>query len=193
MSYYIRYDGTYYKMDATTEISVTYPARLTEHPLHSRKSASDNYIVNSTKATIKGIITDIKTTNSANLLPTGEYIDEFVKLMSMRVPLYLKHRLDGEEEDGWFITSFNPSQNQRIGYGGSKQDGSVVQSFEINMTLQRALLAQGLRTDVVVAKGYEDALQKKNSSSKSTLQVDPETTAAERARARAAELRNTKY
>jgi hypothetical protein len=168
MSYYIQYNGIYYKLDATSDIQVTYPARTTSHPTHSKKTASDNYILDNPTATVNGIITDVKTARSLNRLGAGEYIDELLAIRGQRVPVGFKHRLDGEEEDNWFITSFSAKQDNQNGFGGVDREGNVVQSFKVNMTLERVTQARGLRTDVTVPVGFIDALSEKGTSSKST-------------------------
>ena len=188
MSYYLKHNAVVYMLDATTDISVTRSGQTTSHPTASRKRTSDNYILDNPKATLNGVITDIKLLNSQNPLKSGEYLDELDRLMEEKVFLSFKYRLDGEEEDFWLITSLNYRQDQTIGYGGTDSSGNVVQSFTVSMSLEREVPSQGVVADVEVPETFKLALGEKDSSSKSLKQFDEEDPVEldEEAKARAA-------
>lgn len=174
MSYFIRYNGVYYKLDATKDIDVVYPSRTTSHPTHSKQVAADNYILDNPTATYNGYITDIKSTSSLNQFGAGEYIDQLLSIRGKRVPVEFKHRLDGEAEDNWFITNFKVSQDRQNGFAGVDEFGVVVQSFKVSMSLERVDIGKGLTTDVVVPQAYIDDLANKESSSKATQSFSDE-------------------
>lgn len=174
MSYYLKYKGVEYKLDATSSISVTYPAKTTPHPTQSRKVAADNYIIENPTASVSGYITDIKTPTSLNKLSSGDYLDELLKIRGQRVGVLFKYRLDREAEDNWFITAFTFEQDTRNGFGGIDQQGNIVQAFRVSISLERVTQAKGIRTDVVVPQAFIDDISEKSTSSKSTQSYDDE-------------------
>ena len=175
MTYYIRLGDDYLILDSHKSISVTYPAKTTSHPTHRRENRADNYMRGNPTASILGIITDVQSASPQNTRGAGGYIDKLLEFMDAQKPLALKHRLDGEEEDNWFITNFSPSQDNQNGYGAITRDGDVVQSFKVSLTLERVDLAEGVVASVEVPKAYIDALQVKGSGSSSTATYDKTT------------------
>lgn len=178
MSYFIKVDNVFYYLDSTTSIEVTYPARLSTHPLHSKRSASDHYFTDQPTMTIEGVISDIKSAKSNDRTKgTQEYIDGLLRAMDRRIPLSVKHRLDKEEEPNWFITNFNPSQDTTYGFGGVKQgpdgNGKIIQSFRVSIQLSRALIAEGATTSVESPQAFKDVLQEQGRRSSSTQVFDP--------------------
>jgi hypothetical protein len=161
MTYYIRYDDTFLILNSHSDVNVTYPARTTSHPTADRKNKSDNYITDPPTAQFSGIVSDVFTSTSQNPLGAGGYIDKIKSIMEAGYPVKLKHRLDGEEESNWFITNFTPSQSNANGWGATKADGTIVQSFQISITLQQVIYAEGITEGVSVPKAYSDALAEK--------------------------------
>lgn len=160
MSYYIRYDDTVLMLNAYKDISVSYPARVTSHPTAGKVNSADNYIIDNATASFSGLVTDVMAPSSQNPLGAGGYINKLRSIMEARSPVKFKHRLDGEEEDFWFITNLNPSQDNENGWGADKpDDGGVVQSFKISVSLERVNIASGVSFDVKVPKAYTDSLQ----------------------------------
>lgn len=172
MTYYIRVDDDFLILDAHTDIQVTYPARTTSHPTQARKTASDNYILDNPTASFTGIVSDVQSPLTENKKGAGEYINRLLQVRDSRIAVKFKHRLDGEEEDNWFITSFTPSQNNRNGYGGTTPDEKVIQSFGISITLERVAKSKGLVTLVEVPKAYLDGLQKRSEGTGSTNSME---------------------
>lgn len=182
MSYFIRAGDVFYYLDATTSIDVTYPGKLSTHPLHSKETASDHYFTEQPTMNIEGVISDIKSARSNDReKSTQEYLDGLIRAMQRRTPLWVRHRLDKEEEPNWFITSFNPSQNTTNGFGGIRRgpngDDRVIQSFRVSIQLSRALIAEGATTSVEIPQAFKDVLQEKGRMSSSTQAFDD--TAAE--------------
>ena len=177
MSYYIRYDDTILLLNAHRDISVSYPAKVTSHPTAARVNSSDNYLLDNPTATFFGEVTDVIIPSSQNPLGAGGYIDKLRSLMLQQRPVKFKHRLDGEEENNWFITNINPSQDSTHGWGADKPDnGGVVQSFKISVSLEQVRLAVGITEEVKVPVAYKDALQveeKKTSVSKTHAADSP--------------------
>jgi hypothetical protein len=164
MSFYIKLGSTFYELDATTEITVTYPATLTTNPVHSKRNVSDNYFTEQPTMTIQGIVSDVKVAGNRGKQGTASYIDGLIAAMNTRTPLSVKHRLDKEEDPNWFINSFTPSQDQQHGFGGFRpgvdgKSSTVVQSFKISISLSQAIIAEAATLSVEVPKAYLDSLQ----------------------------------
>lgn len=190
MSYYIRIGDEFLIMDAHTSIRVKYPARTTSHPTHARTNKSDNYTVDNPTASVNGIVSDVITPLSSSKISSGSYVDKIKAAIRGQQPVKFKHRLDGEEESNWFITSLDPSQDNANGYGGSKADGSVVQSFKISITLEQVDLAEGITQEVEVPKAYIDALQKKETKSSTTSSYPDSVTDTRSAKEKAQDVAN---
>lgn len=165
MSFYIYYDNVYYYLDSTDEVSITDTGQLTSHPTADKKKKSDNFIKNAPTAVYSGLITDIITPTSLKQMSTGFYIDALIQSMNNKSSVGFKYRLDSPEESDWFITSFKTTQARGVGVGGIREDGSVVQSFRVDMTLQKALFTDIVEVEFVVPQAYLDSLQPKTESS----------------------------
>lgn len=168
MTYYIRVDDDFLILDAHTDIQVTYPARTTSHPTQAKKTASDNYVLDNPTASFTGIVSDVQSPLTENTKGAEEYINRMLEVMNSQVSVKFKHKLNGEEEDNWFITKFTPKQNNQNGYGTANPDGEVVQSFGISVTLERVAKSKGLTPIVEVPRAYIDGLQTKGGGSSST-------------------------
>lgn len=178
MSFYIKLGSTFYELDATTDIQVNYPATLTTNPVHSKRNISDNYFTEQPTMTIQGIVSDVKVTGNRGKKGTAAYIDGLLSAMKSRVPVSVKHRLDKEEDPNWFITSFTPRQNTLYGFGGTRPsaDGStstIVQSFEISISLSQAIIAEAATESVEVAQAYMDSLQTQSSKTATVQEFGP--------------------
>lgn len=165
MSYYIYYNNVRYFLDATTDISVTRQGRLTSHPTADKKTRSDNYVKDNPTATYSGVITDIITPSSLKQMSTGEYINALEQAMDSQSAVGFRYRLDGQEESDWFITSLKTSQNRTHGYGGTTPANQVVQSFNIDITLEKAVFTDIVQVEFNVPQSFKDALGDKTTSS----------------------------
>ena len=168
MTYYIAVGDDHIVLDAHEDIEVNYSGRTTSHPTQRKISASDNYILDNPTASFNGYVSDVQSPYTENTNGAGGYIDKLVAAMSLNTPVKFKHRLDGVEEDNWFITSFNYAQDNEFGYGGTRPDGKIIQSFYISVQLERVVLAQGATEDVRVDPKYTDSTQTKKDSASST-------------------------
>ena len=99
MSFYLSHNKAIFYLDATTRINYTDSARVTSHPTHDKKTSSDNYIIDNPKATVSGVITDVKVPSSLSKLPTLENIKGLKGLIYQKTPLNFKRLLGAEEED----------------------------------------------------------------------------------------------
>ena len=171
MTYYLRLGDDFLILDAHTDIEVTRTGRTTSYPTQRKTSASDNYIVDNPTSRYNGYVSDVQSPSSSNTDGAGGYIDKINSFMLNQTPVKFKYRLDGVEEDNWFITSFTHKQDNNYGYGGTKQDGTVVQSFYISVSLEQIQPAQGVSVEVKVPKAYLDGLQQKKNATASTLDV----------------------
>lgn len=171
MTYYLRLGDDFLILDAHTDIEVTRNARTTSHPTHRKTSASDNYIVDNPTARYNGYVSDVQSPSSENADGAGKYVDKIKSFIDTHTPVKFKHRLDGVEEDNWFITSFSNRQDNDYGYGGTKQDGTIVQSFYISVGLEQIQPAQGAVIDIRVPTAYIDGLQQKKNTTASTVGV----------------------
>lgn len=177
MSYFIKVNDIFYFLDSTTSISVEYPAKATELPIHSKRTVSDHYFTEQPKMSINGIVSDIKSARSNDPeMSSSDYIDGLRRAMLSGTPLRVKYRLDKEEEGGWFITNLNPQQDQQNGFGGTRRvmdpEGfmieNVIQSFKVQIQLKKIEYAEGSTTEVDVPQAYKDALQSKGNKTSST-------------------------
>ena len=172
MTYYLRLGDDFLILDAHTDIEVTRNARTTSHPTQRKTSASDNYIVDNPTSRYNGYVSDVQSPSSSNTDGAGGYIDKINYFMLNQIPVKFKYRLDGVAENNWFITSFTHKQDNNYGYGGTKQDGTVVQSFYISVVLEQIQPARGVSIEVKVPKAYLDGLQQKKDTTASTLAVN---------------------
>ena len=180
MSYiYFQADDVQFVMDSYTDGSAPLDAQLSSSPMLDGTSQSDNYIVGTPKVILSGIISDVKTANTKDKKNTGVWIDKIYSIMNNKQSVLLQHRVDIEPTDGWFITSFTPSQNQTYGVGAKKADGSFIQSFQVSIHFERPILAKGLTTTVQPPKAYLDAMQIKGGKAATTSQFDEEDTKQE--------------
>lgn len=170
--YYMRVNDTFFYLDATTQISVSYPARVSSNPMQDRSTQSDHYVVDQPTCTISGLITDIKILRTDQDKPTRKWIDDLLRMTrANRSPVSLKHSVDGDEEDNWFITNFTPTQdNSRHRVSHQSAGGTVQQAFSIRIQLKQGLLAKGITTTVQPSQAYLDALQEKGKKNTATQQ-----------------------
>ncbi len=179
MTYYLKLDDDYLILDSHSRIQVVYPARTTSHPTQSKQTQSDNYVLDNAKASIVGVVSDVQSATPQNTRGAGGYVDKLLEFRDRGLPLAFKHRLDREEEDNWLITSFTPSQNNVRGYGATSKDGSIIQSFDININLERITPAKGVSLVVSVPRAYIDGLQvegKGNASTNSLSETEEDST-----------------
>lgn len=173
MSYiYFQSGDVQFVMDSYSSVSAPLSGQLSGSPMQNGTQQSDNYIVGTPVVTMSGIITDVKTARSRDTKSTGSWIDRIYSIMNNRQSVLLQYRVDVEPSDGWFITSFNPNQDQTNGVGARRPDGTFVQSFKIDIQFTRPILARGLISTVQPPKAYLDSLQAKGNKSSATSQFD---------------------
>lgn len=177
MSFYLKLGSDFYQLDATTSISVTRPGSLTSNPMHSKVVQSDHYREDQWTMNIDGIISDVKSTRNLDNRGTADYIDGLERAMSRGSSLSVKYRLDKEEESNWFITNLTTNQNQEHGYGATRpgSDGvpsKIIQSFEVSMTLARAIIPTEVVAEVNVPQAFRDTLQNQGYRSTTTESFD---------------------
>lgn len=165
MSYYIYYNQVKYYLDATASMSVTDTAKLTSHPTADKKTRSDNYVKENPTATYSGYLTDIRTLKSLKQMSAGDYIDALRSAMDSKSSVVFRYRLDKSEETGWFITSIRTTQTKDYGVGFIGSDGKVVQAFQIDISLEKALYTEVLETEFNVPQSFKDGLQPQTTSS----------------------------
>lgn len=173
MSYiYFQSGDVQFVMDSYSSVSAPLTGQLSGSPMQSGTEQSDNYVVGIPVVTMSGIITDIKTARSRDTKSTGSWIARIRDIMNNKQSVLLQYQVDIEPSDGWFITSFNPSQDQTNGVGARRPDGTFVQSFRIDIEFKRPILARGLISTVQPPQAYLDSLQAKGSKSTATSQFD---------------------
>lgn len=173
MSYlYFQAGDVQFVMDSYSSVSAPLSGQLSGSPMQDGTQQSDNYTVGTPVVSMSGVITDIKTARSRDTKATGSWIDRIYSIMNNKQSVLLQYRVDGEPSDGWFITSFNPSQDQTNGVGARKPDGTFIQSFKIDIQFTRPILAKGLISTVQPPQAYLDSLQVKGDKSATTSQFD---------------------
>ena len=180
MAFYIRADDVFYFLDATTDIRTTRTSTLSKNPTANRKTASDNLINDTPTVSIQGVITDIKSPNGSSTLTFAQYLDGIGARRDSKLPFSLKYRLDLEDDDDWYITELEVSQNTTNGYGGESSRG-VVQSASISIQLQKALYPEAITVIVDTSTAYSDALSTKKEKAASTASFSDAKTNEERA------------
>lgn len=172
MTYYIANGDDHYILDAHEDISTTYSGQVTSHPTARRQNAGDNYRLTNPTARFNGEVTDVVSPFSLNERGAGGYVDDLKELMDKQIPVTFKRTLHGPEEQNWFITSFTASQRKGKGYGGTKEDKTVVQSFSINISLEQVQVSQGAVSFIGVPKANIDGLQVEGKGSSATKELD---------------------
>lgn len=175
--FYFRVEDTFFYLDSTTDVKTVYPADISSSPMQAGEDQSDNYIIKQPICSMSGRITDIKTANSADTRPTGQWIDDFLsRVRDNGSSVILKNRVDAEETQNWFVTNFTVSQDNKtycVGYQDSQ--GGVTQSFRVQIQFKQTLLARGITSTVQPSQAYIDPLQSKGKKNAATQQFDETT------------------
>lgn len=162
-------------MDATSTIKETQKATTTSNPVSNRKQATDAYLPQNPTVILSGVVSSIKTLQSANVLSMDQYLDGLESAMDSLSPVFLKKRLSKAEEGNWFITSFTREQDNKNGFGTQTTSGTIIESCRVSLTLTRNLFAKGLQATTNVPNEFRDLLEEKQEVSSSTGSLDEST------------------
>lgn len=177
-AYYIRAtlpsgEDVFYFLDSTSQVTASFPAKLSQNPLANGKTVADNYTVDPVTLTYAGKITDIKSANPAEgTKTTKQYLDGLNNIMRSGRPVSALYHVGRPEAENCFFTSLEVTQDNVNGYvGASSLDGQPVNSYKISFTLQQALYARGAQVAAVPATEFSSAFQEKIKSSATTQEV----------------------
>lgn len=180
-AYYIRAtlpsgEDVFYFLDSTSQVTTSFPAKLSQNPLANGKTVADNYVVEPVTLTYAGRITDIKSANPAEgTKTTKQYLDGLNNIMRSGRPVSALYHVGRPEAENCFFTSLETTQDNVNGYvGASSLDGQPVNSYKVSFTLQQALYARGAQVAAVPAGEFSSAFQAKMKSSATTQEVGEE-------------------
>lgn len=135
--YYIATDdGQYFELDCTEEMSISSPGRLTKYTLQSGASVSDHYINENKTASLKGIITDVKTGAKERDLekPTDIFLTGIEKVKQDKIPFkfYYRNTTSGGVRylDNCMFTNVTASQSAALPAAGDWYSYGVDMAFE---------------------------------------------------------------
>jgi len=163
--YYIKTaDGSYFEMDATTDMTISYPGRATDFPLEDGESASDHYINENTRITFSGVITDIKSAQgkaNPRVKATDSYINGLKKAKDKKLPFTVFYAEKLEPITNCVFESLEISQDNKNGTSGP------VSSYKINFTAKQIRFGKAATNTTVTAPVVADASVEKAASDKS--------------------------
>lgn len=127
------YEKLFFELHATTEISVSFPSKLTSYPIETGQEVTDNIVLEPITVSFSGIITDVGSfssigrnaaddaiTNNDNntLLSIEDYIFYLRKLRSEKevFAVWFSERISGIDFiDSAILTTFDLSKTTEIG------------------------------------------------------------------------------
>lgn len=174
--YYIRTpSNVIYSLDATTSMTYISSGNPTSFPVESGASLSDHYVNSNVRASISGIITDVKSlsTSKGSSKSTEDFIRELTTLKESGNPFTVIIGSKLQEIRNCVFTSLSVFQR---GTQGSRRyaDGKTVASYEIEMSFEQIRIARGAKatTTNFVAPDQTDEFVAKKKTGEATKEVD---------------------
>ena len=163
--------GDVYTLDATESFQLTESGTPTEYTIESGAKVSDHYVSESKELSISGVITDMKTTSSANSKNTGDFLGGLMKIKAIGDPLTLYWRggateLLDEFIENLVITRLEVSQDVVHGFALGRHSYKITIGFKQIIFAERATI----RMEKVLANKKSDT---KDSNANTTQPTTP--------------------
>lgn len=164
--FYLQSENDIYVLNATTKVTRSSPASLSNSIVEDGGFSSDNYVLRPVTVSFSGIITDISTFRGTSYdKGTEEYLKGLKQIQIDKKPLTV-HYSDNQPPDvNCFFTNFMHTQDSENG----RVKGGI-NSFKVDFTLQKVRYGLGAQSVARPSSVLSESVQpktKKNSTTKS--------------------------
>ncbi|MCP3921259.1 MAG: hypothetical protein GY714_01610 [Desulfobacterales bacterium] len=162
-----------YELHATTNINVSFSSTVTNYPIETGSSVSDNVVMNPASVSFRGVLTDVAQSKTVSITSALNLISGKNPDVPKKLEEYIKDLRDLQFKKTVFTVSFSGNDDGKIS-GIQKailtkfdisKDASLGKSWEVDITLQeirfasRALTVDAPKDDFkhLTAKNKEDS------------------------------------
>lgn len=166
-AYILSQEGEVFALHATTRIRTSYPGKLSQTLVESKKIVSDNYTLHNATVNFEGIITSVRNaTNPVERKDPQDLIRGLENLRKSKKGFTVYHISESEVLDNCFFEDLTYSQDSKNGVKGK----SI--SVRVSFTACQARFAQAVEIEVVPSPPVFDRQEKQTRGSGITTEVE---------------------
>lgn len=167
--YLVQEDGTTFTPDCCESFGYRDVGSLTEYTVESGAKVSDHYVLENKEINLSFVITDLNTTDSANRLSTGDFIQGINRLRESKRPFKFYWRAETSNMERFFanlmFTEVNFNQDTSFGYANGVYAYKGTFTMKQIQFTNRATISRQM---VPALKGSSSANKASNASTKFT-------------------------